>query len=72
MIMGWFCYLRFINDKGQIHCSFVLSKSRVKPLTAGITIPKLEQTAAILAVTMNELIKKELDGRLRIDETYFL
>ena len=48
-----------------------MSKSRVKPLKAGITIPKLELTAATLAVTMSELIKKELDGRLQIDRTYF-
>ena len=68
---GVVSYLRLVNDKDQIHCSFFMSKSRVKPLKAGITIPKLELTAATLAVTMSELIKKELDGRLRVDRTYF-
>ena len=68
---GVVSYLRLVNDRDQIHCSFVMSKSRVKPLKAGITIPKLELTAATLAVTMSGLITKELDGRLRIDRIYF-
>lgn len=68
---GVVSYLRLVNDNDQIHCTFVRSKSREKPLKAGITIPKLELTAATLAVTISELIKKELDGRLRVDKTYF-
>ena len=68
---GVVSYLRLVNDRDQIHCSFVMSNPRVKPLKAGMTIPKLELTAATLAVTMSELIEKELDGRLGIDRTYF-
>ena len=37
-------YLRIVNDKGNIHCSFLMGKSRLASLKA-ITIPRLELTA---------------------------
>ena len=43
---GTASYLHLTNDRDQIHCSFVMDKSRVRRLKNAITIPKLELTAA--------------------------
>ena len=69
---GTASYLRLINDQGQIHCSFVMGKSHVKPLKSVATVPKLELTAATLATRINKVVVKELEGRLKIDSiTYW-
>ena len=39
-------YLRIIDTKGFVHCSFLLGKSRLAPIKS-ISIPKLELTAAV-------------------------
>ena len=56
---GQCSYLRLTNDQGQIHCSFVIGKSRVTPLKP-VTIPRLELTAAITSVRVSEQLRKEL------------
>jgi hypothetical protein len=61
-------YLRLRNQKGAIHCAFVLGKSRVAPLKA-ITIPRMELTAAMVAVKFSKLVFKEID--MEINKTYF-
>ena len=53
-------YIRLINTEGQVHCSLVMSKARVTPLKP-VTVPRLELTAAVVAVRMSLLIEKELD-----------
>ena len=68
---GTASYLRLINDQGQIHCSFVIGKSRVRPLKSAVTVPKLELTAATLATRINKVVMKELEGRLKIDSITF-
>lgn len=69
---GTASYLRLTNDREEVHCSFILGKSRVKPLKSTMTVPKLELTAATLLIRMNDLITKELQGRLSIDNiTYW-
>lgn len=68
---GTVSYLRLVNDKGQIHCSFVMGKSRVKPLKSAVTVPKLELTAATLATKINKVVMKELKGRLKIDSVTY-
>ena len=49
-----------MNDDGQIHGSFVMGKSRVKPLRSNISVHKLELTAATLAIQINKLITREI------------
>ena len=43
-----------------VHCSFRLGKSRLAPIKS-VSIPKLELTAAVLAVRLSCLLKAELD-----------
>jgi hypothetical protein len=35
---GTVSYLRFKNEKGEFHVSFVMGKSRVKPLNKAVTV----------------------------------
>ena len=64
-------YLRLVNNTGQIHCSFVMGKARVRPLKSAVTLPKLELTAATLATKINKVVVKELEGRLKIDSVTY-
>ena len=59
---GYGCvfYIRMINSEGKIHCAFVLGKSRVAPLKS-VTIPRMELTAATIAVRLSKKIVSELD-----------
>ncbi|KAL7857231.1 hypothetical protein SRHO_G00161300 [Serrasalmus rhombeus] len=50
-------YIRIENSHGQVHCSFLLGKSRVTPLKP-VTVPRLELTAATIAVKMDKLMKQ--------------
>ncbi|KAJ8352164.1 hypothetical protein SKAU_G00236400 [Synaphobranchus kaupii] len=60
---GVVTYLRVVNRNGQVHCSFLLGKSRVTPLKP-VTVPRLELAAAGVAVKMDKLMKKELQMEL--------
>ncbi|XP_028413969.1 uncharacterized protein LOC114536827 [Dendronephthya gigantea] len=53
-------YLRFEDSKGNIHCSFVMAKSRVAPLKE-TTIPRLELSAAVVATRLDKMIRNEID-----------
>ena len=64
-------YLRLVNKEGGIHNSFVMGKSRVRPLRSGISVPKMELTAATLLIKMDKLITKELGGRIKINSVTF-
>ncbi len=65
---GTVTYLRIQNSNCDIHVSFIMSKTRVNPLKA-ITVLRLELTAAVLAVRVNLMLKKEL--RLQVQESVF-
>ena len=66
---GSVAYLRLVNNRGEIHSSFLLGKSRVAPLKS-TTIPRLELTAATVSVKLGRVLLKELD--MQIDRiTYY-
>ena len=65
---GAVSYLRYIGQDGRIHCSFVMGKSRLAPKKS-VSIPRLELSAAVVAVRLDCLLRKELD--LHIDRTLF-
>ncbi|XP_068758326.1 uncharacterized protein [Montipora capricornis] len=56
---GQVTYLRIENDKGNIHCSFLMGKSHLAPLKA-MTIPRLELTAATMSVRIGGMVSREL------------
>ena len=57
---GQASYLRLIDEKGQIHCSFVAGKARVTPQKT-VSIPRLELAAATVSVRVADMLKAELD-----------
>ena len=63
---GTVSYLRMENSEGETRCSFLLSKSRVAPLKQ-VSIPRMELTAASVAVKIDQVIKRELP----VKRTYF-
>ncbi|XP_038052505.1 uncharacterized protein LOC119725213 [Patiria miniata] len=56
---GSVSYARFVNSAGEIHCSFLIGKSRPAPLKT-MTIPRLELSAAVVAVKMEQMLRREL------------
>ncbi|XP_029974911.1 uncharacterized protein LOC115408346 [Salarias fasciatus] len=64
---GTASYLRLESD-GEVHVSFLLGKGRVAPLKQ-TTIPRLELTAAVLAVRVAKMLQKEL--QLPLKESVF-
>ncbi len=52
-------YLRLLDDNGHISTTLVMAKSRVAPLKT-FTIPRLELTAATVAVKVGFMLFKEL------------
>ncbi|XP_053389066.1 uncharacterized protein LOC128552084 [Mercenaria mercenaria] len=57
---GIVTYLRLVDSDERVHCSFVIGKSRVAPLKQ-VTIPRLELTAATVAVRTDRMVKSEID-----------
>lgn len=57
-------YLLLHNMYSQVHCAFIMGKSRVAPIKS-ITIPRMELIAATMASRMDVLWKKELHLKLQ-------
>ena len=56
---GVVSYVRAVNDAGKIHCSILTGKSRVAPLRV-MTVPRMELTAATVAVKVSHFLNQEL------------
>ena len=52
-------YIRLTNEQGKVHCNLLIGKCRLAPLKT-LSIPKLELTAAVLAVRLDILLRKDL------------
>ncbi|XP_043234098.1 uncharacterized protein LOC122387733 [Amphibalanus amphitrite] len=65
---GAVAYLRMTDIEGKTHCSFLAGKARVTPLKT-VTIPRLELTAATVAVRLDAQLKRELE--VAVDSTTF-
>lgn len=57
-------YLRAVSTSGEVHCTLVMGKSRVAPIKV-TTIPRLELSAAVVAVRISDMLKKELEVECR-------
>lgn len=57
---GTVSYLRLMNKAHTVHCSFIMAKARVVPLKP-ITIPRMELTAATVAVRIDRMMQDELE-----------
>ena len=62
---GTVSYLRTVHENGQINAAFLFARSRLAPLKR-VTIPRLEVTAATLAVKIDAMLKEELEIKLQI------
>lgn len=61
---GTATYLRMQNVKEMVHIAFLFGKARVAPLKA-VTIPRLELTAAVVAVRVDRMLQSELQLPLK-------
>ncbi|XP_068757389.1 uncharacterized protein [Montipora capricornis] len=69
IVYGAVSYARFVNEeRNAVHCNFLVGKSRlahVKPMT----IPRLELSAAVVAVKLDRTLREELE--IKIDRSVF-
>ena len=54
--IGQVSYLRLVNEKGEVHVSFLMAKSRVPPIKP-VSIPRMELTAAVVSVNVTTMLK---------------
>jgi len=65
---GAVSYLRIIDARCLIHCSFIMRKSRLSPLKL-LTIPRLELSAPVVATRLGKIIRTETD--MQVDQPLF-
>ena len=65
---GQSSYIRLLNQRGQVHSTLLIGKSRVAPLKF-VSIPRYELTAATLSVKISKMLKNELD--IHVDDEIF-
>uniref|UniRef100_A0A183JQR5 Integrase_H2C2 domain-containing protein n=1 Tax=Schistosoma curassoni TaxID=6186 RepID=A0A183JQR5_9TREM len=56
---GVVAYIRYESVSGQIHCLFLLAKSRFAPLKL-VTIPRMEFTACVLCAKIGRHVREQL------------
>lgn len=61
---GTVSYLLLKNSRNVLHCSFVLGKARVAPIKP-VTIPRMELTAAVMAVRIDKMLQAEIEFPLK-------
>jgi len=61
---GTVTYFRVVNQDGSIDCTLIMSKSRLAPLKT-MSIPRLELSAAALAVRVDSMLQQELNLDLK-------
>ncbi|XP_057686666.1 uncharacterized protein LOC130912537 [Corythoichthys intestinalis] len=66
---GQCSYLRHVSKDDNVHCALVTAKTRVAPIKV-ITIPRLELTAAVVSITVSNMLKDEL-GLTQVDEYFW-
>ena len=66
---GMSAYIRLVNAESVVHCSLLLGKSQVVPLTF-ISIPWLDLTAGTLSVMVSRMIREEIDAHIN-DEIFW-
>ena len=64
LVYGTVTYIRMMNDDEEVLCSFLLSRSRVALLKT-LSIPRLELMAAVLAIQVDHMLRKELNVLLQ-------
>ena len=57
---GAVSYLRLVDVEDRIHCAFLIGKSRLAHLKP-MTVPRLELSAAVLAIQLDQTVREELD-----------
>lgn len=57
---GAAAFLPMVNIRSEVHCSFVMGKSRLVPLKP-MTLPRMELSAAVLSIRLNKLIREEIE-----------
>lgn len=57
---GTVSYLRMVNKANTVCCSFIIGKARVAPLKP-LTIPRMELTAATVAVRIDRMMQEEME-----------
>jgi hypothetical protein len=67
-VYGAVSYLRFVNERGNIHVSFVIGKARL-PLLKVVMIPRLELSAAVVATRLDKMVRNKID--ISIDASIF-
>ena len=65
---GAVSYLRVVNEAKDVHCAFLIGKSRQAPQKS-VTIPRLELLAAVVATRLNRMMQHGLD--VTVDKEFF-